>query len=134
VSQQIPPSSQPPPTRIAGQESVPATTVPHTPELAGYTPSIGRTNTMAVISLIAGALSIFGHIAIPGIGGGTLALVAIVTGFIARSEIKRTGEQGLWMSTVGIVLGAIHIALIALIVVVLVGAVFFLGSWALLHH
>jgi hypothetical protein len=35
---------------------------------------------------------------------------------------------------VGIVLGAIHIALIALIVAVLVGAVFVLGSLALLHH
>jgi hypothetical protein len=130
---QIPPEG-PSPTRIAGQESSPATTVPHTPELASYTPSAGRTNTMAVISLVAGALSVFGHIAIPGIGGGTLALVAIVTGFIARSEIKRTGEQGTWMSTVGIVLGAIHIALIALIVAVLVGAVFVLGSLALLHH
>ena len=113
---------------------MPATTVPHTPELGGHTSSVGRTNTMAVISLVAGALSVFGHIAIPGIGGGTLALVAIVTGFIARGEIKRTGEQGMWMSTVGIILGAIHILLIGVIVIVLVGAVFFLGSWALLHH
>ena len=110
------------------------TTVPHTPELAAYAPSSGRTNSMAVISLIAGAVSVFGHIAIPGLGGGTLALVAIVTGLIAHSEIKRTGEKGGWMATVGIVLGAIHIALIALIVFVLVGAVFVLGSLALLHH
>jgi hypothetical protein len=122
------------PTQIAGQESAPVTTVPHTPELAAYTPSAGRTNTMAIISLVAGGLSIFGHIAIPGIGGGTLAIVAIVTGLIARGEIKRTGEQGTWMATVGIVLGAIHIALIAVIVIVLVGAVFVLGSLALFHH
>jgi len=130
---QTPPAGTPP-TRIAGQESAAVTTVPHTPELAAYAPSAGRTNTMAVISLVAGAVSVFGHIAIPGLGGGTLAIVAIVTGLIARSEIKRTGEKGTWMATVGILLGAIHIALIALIVFVLVGAVFVLGSLALFHH
>jgi hypothetical protein len=130
---QTPPQG-PTPTQIAGQESAPVTAVPHTPELAAYTPSAGRTNTMAIISLVAGGLSIFGHAVIPGLGGGTLAIVAIVTGLIARGEIKRTGEKGTWMATVGIVLGAIHIALIAVIIVVLVGAVFVLGSLALFHH
>ncbi|OLE73128.1 MAG: hypothetical protein AUG05_01655 [Actinobacteria bacterium 13_1_20CM_2_66_18] len=110
------------------------TTIPNTPELAGRATSTGRTNTMAIISLIAGAVSVFGHLAIPGLGGGALAIVAIATGLIARGEIKRSGEQGMWMATVGIVLGAIHVALIALIVIVLVAAVFFLGSLALLHH
>src|SRR5439155_7488229 len=123
-----------PTTSIAGQESAPATTVPNTPGLAAYAPSAGRTNTMAVISLVAGAVSVFGHIAIPGLGGGTLAIVAIVTGLIAHSEIRRTGEKGTWMATVGIVLGAIHLVLIALIVFLLVGAVFVLGSLALFHH
>jgi len=51
-----------------------------------------------------------------------------------ESDDKRSGEQGTWMATVGIVLGVIHVALIALIVLVLVGAVFFLGSLALFHH
>jgi len=110
------------------------TTIPHTPGLAGQVTSTGRTNNMAIISLAAGVLSVFGHLAIPGLGGGTLAIVAIATGLIARGEIKRSGEQGMWMATVGIVLGAIHIALIALIVIVVVAAVFFLGSFALLHH
>ena len=110
------------------------TTIPHTPGLAGHVTSTGRTNNMAIISLAAGVLSVFGHLAIPGLGGGTLAIVAIATGLIARGEIKRSGEQGMWMATVGIVLGAIHIALIALIVIVVVAAVFFLGSFALLHH
>jgi Domain of unknown function (DUF4190) len=89
---------------------------------------------MAVISLVSGALSVFGHIVLPGIGGGTLAVVAIVTGFIGRSEIKRTGEQGGWMAITGIVLGFIHLALIGVIVLLLILGVFAFGAWALLHH
>jgi len=107
--------------------------VPHNPGLS-YTPSAAHTNTMAVVSLITGALSVFGHIVIPGIGGGTLALIAIVTGFIARGEIKRTGEQGMWMATIGMVLGIFHIAVIVLLFIVLILAVFVIGGWALLHH
>ncbi|TMG24177.1 MAG: DUF4190 domain-containing protein [Chloroflexi bacterium] len=128
-------SQTPPPSRsqtqIAGQESAPVTTVPQTPGLAGYTSSTGRYNTMAVVSLVSGLLSVFGHIAIPGLGGGVLAIVAIATGFIGRGEIKRTGEQGMWMSTLGIVLGIIHIALIGVIVALLLGLVGVIATLAL---
>ena len=89
---------------------------------------------MAIVSLITGALSVFGHIVLPGIGGGSLALIAIVTGFIARGEIKRTGEQGMWMATLGILLGILHLVVIALVFILLIGAVFVIGGWALLHH
>jgi len=107
------------------------TTVPQTPGLAGYTSSTGRYNTMAVVSLVSGLLSVFGHIAIPGLGGGVLAIVAIATGFIGRGEIKRTGEQGMWMSTLGIVLGIIHIALIGVIVALLLGLIGVIATLAL---
>jgi hypothetical protein len=107
--------------------------VPYTPGLA-YTPSREHYNTMSVISLVTGALAVFGHIVLPGIGGGTLALVAIVTGFIGRGEIKKTGEQGGWMAVVGIVLGVIHILAIALIIILLILGIFAFGTWALLHH
>jgi hypothetical protein len=127
-----PPSTGPTPTRIAGQQSAPTSPVPYTgPALA---PSREHTNTMAVISLMAGAVAVFGHVVLPGIGGGTLALVAIVTGFIARSEIRRTGEQGGWMAIAGIVLGILHLALIILIFILLILGVFVLGAWGLLHH
>jgi hypothetical protein len=89
---------------------------------------------MAVISLITGALSVFGHVVIPGIGGGTLAVVAIVTGFIARGEIKRTGEQGMWMATVGMALGILHLAVLLLLFIVVILAVFVFASIALLHR
>ena len=99
-----------------------------------YTPSTAKTNSLAVVSLISGAFSVLGHFVVPGIGGGTLALVAIVTGFIARGEIRRSGEQGMWMATVGIVLGIVHWALLILIFLVLILAVFVFGGIALLHH
>jgi hypothetical protein len=131
--QASPPTSGGSSTQVSGQQAQPSTPVPYTPGLT-YTPSREHTNTMAVISLVSGALAVFGHIVLPGIGGGTLALVAIVTGFIGRGEIKRTGEQGRWMATAGIVLGVIHLALIALIFLLLILGVFAFGAWALLHH
>ncbi|HEY0831628.1 MAG TPA: DUF4190 domain-containing protein [Candidatus Dormibacteraeota bacterium] len=127
------PASGPTPTQIAGQQSVPTTPVPNTPGLA-YTPSGSQTNSMAVVSLVAGAISVFGHLVLPGIGGGTLALIAIVTGVIARGEIKRSGQQGMWMATIGILLGILHLLVIALIFIFLIGAIFVIGGWALLHH
>jgi hypothetical protein len=119
------------PTRVAGQESVPTSVVPQAP---AYTLSRGNRNSMAVVSLITGALSVFGHIALPFLGGGTLAFIAIVTGFIARREIRRTGEEGMWMATLGMVLGILHLAIIALLFIFFIVVVFILGGWALLHH
>lgn len=106
--------------------------MPYTPDLA-HAPSREHTNTMAIISLVSGALAIFGHVVIPGVGGGTLALVAIVTGFIARSEIKKTGEQGGWMATVGIVLGILQLLAIAVFFVLLILGIIAFGGWLLLH-
>ena len=42
-------------------------------------PAAGQTNTLAIISLVAGIGSFFAHI-IPGVGGFTVALVAVITG------------------------------------------------------
>ena len=89
---------------------------------------------MALISLIAGIFAVFGHIVLPGIGGGTLAVVAIVTGIVGRGEIKKTGEQGGWMATTGIVLGIVHIVLIVFVVMLLILGIFVLGGWALVHR
>jgi hypothetical protein len=77
-------------------------------------------NTLAVVSLVAGIASFFGHI-IPFVGGFTLALVAIITGHMARSQIRRTGEAGMGLATAGLVIGYIHLALIAVVVVFFFG-------------
>jgi hypothetical protein len=115
------PSSQlPPSTQIAGQQTEPTTVVPHTPGLAE------PNNNLALVSLITGILSFAGHI-IPIVGGSTLAIVAIVTGYMARNQIKETGEQGKTMATVGMVLGIANLAIVGVIVILVVLFIFVLG-------
>jgi Domain of unknown function (DUF4190) len=86
----------------------------------------GRTNTLAMVSLIAGIGSFFAHI-VPGIGGFTVALIAVITGYMARQQIRQTGEQGMGMATAGMIIGAVHIALLVLLVIGLIFAIFVLG-------
>lgn len=115
-----PPSSTA--TQIVGQQTAPATVVPHTPHLEVKT----ATNGLAWVSLMTGILSYFGHI-IPLIGGSTLALVAIITGWIARGQIARSGENGKDLATIGIVLGVINLAIVVLILIAIFFLVFVLG-------
>ncbi len=92
-----------------------------------YTPAAGtKTNTLAVVSLVAGIGSFFAHV-VPGIGGFTVSLIAIITGYMARQQIKQTGERGMGMATAGIVIGVIHLALIGLLVIVVLFLIFILG-------
>lgn len=123
-----PPAGSPPnpPTQVAGQQSAPSSVVPHTPGLPGYAPSASHTNSLAIVSLVTGIGSFFAHI-IPGVGGATVAVIAIVTGFMARNQIRQSGEQGMWMATTGIVIGIIHLALIFVIVLVVLFVIFVLG-------
>jgi Ni,Fe-hydrogenase I cytochrome b subunit len=96
------------------------------PSLQGYTPAAAQTNSLAIVSLVSGFLSFFAHV-IPFVGGFTVAIIAIITGFMARSQIKRTGEQGMWMANVGILVGFIHLALGFILILVLIFVVFVLG-------
>lgn len=82
-----------------------------------------QTNNLAVISLVAGIGSFFANI-IPGIGGLTVAIIAVVTGHMARNQIKQTGEQGYGMATAGMIIGYIHLALLALLVIGLIFVIF----------
>jgi len=86
----------------------------------------GQTNTLAIISLVAGVGSFFAHV-IPGVGGFTVAVVAIVTGYMARNQIKQTGEQGMGLATAGMVIGIVHIALIVAVIVGIFILVFIFG-------
>jgi hypothetical protein len=121
-----PPSSSP--TQIAGQQAAPTSSVPLGPSGPWYTPSAAsRTNTLAVVSLVAGIGSFFAHI-VPGVGGFTVALIAVVTGFIARRQIKETGEQGMGLATAGMIIGIVHLALLGLLVIALIFAIFVFGA------
>jgi chromate transport protein ChrA len=105
-------------TPPGGQQSVPQTTLPHTPGLAAYGPSQTQTNNLAVVSFVAAIASFFAHV-VPVVGGVTVAIIAIVTGFMARGQIKRTGEQGMWMANLGIIIGVVHLALGVIVVIVI---------------
>ena len=76
---------------------------------ASSTPATPPNSNMAVISIISGIL---GLTLIPIIGG----IVALITGYMARNEIRESegalGGDGL--ATIGIVLGWISIALMAI--------------------
>lgn len=92
-----------------------------------YTPAAGtRTNTLAIVSLAAGIGSFLGHI-VPGLGGFTIALIAVITGYMARKQIKETGEKGMGIATAGMIIGAAHLVLIVLVVIVVLFLVFVLG-------
>jgi uncharacterized protein DUF4190 len=69
-----------------------------------------RTNSLAVASLVAGILA---WVVCPFIG----AILAIVFGHMARSQIKRTGEAGGGMAMAGLILGYVHIGVAVLVVI-----------------
>jgi Domain of unknown function (DUF4190) len=114
------------PTQIAGQQAGPSTSVPAGPPLYLAAGTAGRTNTLATVSLIAGMGSFFAHI-VPGVGGFTVALIAVITGFMARQQIRETREVGMGMANAGIIIGAVHIALLVLVFIGLIFAIFVFG-------
>lgn len=98
---------------------------PVPPAPAGPTPpapvyAARPTNSLAIVSLVAGVAC---WVVVPFIG----AIVAVITGHMARSQIRRTGEAGDGMALAGLVLGYFHLALVLLVgaaaVLVLIGLV-----------
>jgi len=79
-------------------------------------PMNAPTNPLAVVSLVFGILT---WCLLPFVG----ALVAVVCGHLARSEIRRSPPQaGYGMALAGLVLGYVHLAVCVLAVLVLLGA------------
>ncbi|HEY2597664.1 MAG TPA: DUF4190 domain-containing protein [Candidatus Dormibacteraeota bacterium] len=115
--------SQPPSTQVVGQQSHPSTVVPvGGGQGPGSTMVAGRRiNTLAVVSLVTALVAPFGHVT--GIGGLALILTSIVTGHMARAEIRRTGEEGATLALIGLIISYVHIAVSALIVIFFFGVV-----------
>jgi hypothetical protein len=85
-----------------------------------------RTNTLAIVSLATGIGSFFAHV-VPALGGFTVALIALITGYMARKQIKETGEKGMGIATAGMIIGAAHLVLIVLVIIGVLLLVFVLG-------
>jgi hypothetical protein len=103
--QQPPP---PPPSPPPQPQQVPAAYLP------------APTNTLAIVSLASGVLC---WVVVPFVG----AIVAVITGHLAKREIRRTGEQGDMLATVGLILGYVHLVLVVGFVLLL-----FVGAFAFL--
>mgnify|MGYP003350445616 FL=1 len=69
-----------------------------------------RTNGFAIASLVLGCVGIFTC----GLG----SVLAVIFGFIARSQIRQRGEQGNGMALAGIILGFVFLALFVIYVIV----------------
>jgi hypothetical protein len=115
--------SQTPPTQVVGQQTSPSTVVP-----MGGGPGPGSTlvggrriNTLSVVCLVTALIAPFGHAT--GLGGLALILTSIVTGHMARAEIRRTGEEGATLALIGLIISYVHIAISALIVIFFFGVV-----------
>jgi hypothetical protein len=98
---------------------------------AQYNPG-SPTNTLAVISLIAGVLS---WVLFPFIAG----VVAVITGHMARSEIRNSyGQQsGDGLALAGLILGYLHLATFCFgifIFVLIFGGMIGLGGCAILSE
>lgn len=90
---------------------------PYTPPPLFYTQS----STLAIVSLIAGILGWVGFI---GIG----AVVAIITGHLAKNEIRKSSGHltGTGMANAGLVLGYLNLAL-CIIGLCIVALLFIIG-------
>ena len=54
-------------------------------------------------------------------------MIAVITGYLARKQIRETGEKGMGIATAGMVIGAAHMVLIVLLVIGVLFLVFVLG-------
>ncbi|MDO5611027.1 MAG: DUF4190 domain-containing protein [Pseudomonadota bacterium] len=99
---------------------------PHTPppQMAQPLP-LRQTNVMAVIGLVSGILS---WILLPFIG----AIVAVITGHMARKEIRLAPDhfEGDAMAVIGLVLGYLQLALTVLSILFIIVMVLFFGGIA----
>ena len=79
------------------------------------------TNTLAVVSMVLGIAS---YVFLPIVG----AVAAIVTGHMARGQIKQTGEGGSGFALAGLILGYVHVVLAVIVIGIIVIAVVIIGA------
>ena len=91
------PPAQPAPSYGTGAPAYSATTPSY------GAPATQKTNVLAIVSLVS---SFF------------ISLVGIITGHIALSQIKRTGENGRGLAIAGLIIGYVYIAFIVLMVII----------------
>ncbi len=117
-----PPPSGPAPAYGAVPPATPAPSYPQ-PATAYGQPPATKTNTLAIVSLVA---SIAGIVILWGIG----SIAAVICGHISLSQIKKTGEQGRGMALAGLIIGYAGIVLAIIGVIVAVA----LSAWLVTYY
>lgn len=86
---------------------------------AGYPAAFGarpRTNQVAIIAMVCGLIQ-FAFL------GPIASIPAIICGHVARSQIRRTGEDGDGMALAGLILGYVGIVIpLAIVAIILAGS------------
>jgi Domain of unknown function (DUF4190) len=116
-----PPFVQAPPTQIVGQQTAPSTAVPMGGGSSSIAVSGRQTNSLALVSLVTALVAPFGHLV--GVGGFTLIIISLVTGHMARAQIRQTGEDGATLALIGLIISYIHLAISVVVVIVLFGLI-----------
>ncbi len=83
-------------------------------------------NTWAIVSASFAASTILGTWCLGG-------LIAVITGHVARSQIKRTGEAGEGLALAGLIAGYISIGLFFLFVLAYIAFFVFIFAFAATH-
>jgi uncharacterized membrane protein len=89
----------------------PGAGMPAAPAVPMAYPGMRRTNGLATASLVCGIL---------GFLFGPLSIAAIVMGYIARGQIRRTGENGSGLALAGLILGWIWLGVVVVLIVFIV--------------
>ena len=111
---------EPPAEPVVPPEPMPATSEPtppaptYTPPTPAYAPPVVYSqyavapsrpyNAWAIVSICFAASTVIGTWCLGG-------LVAVITGHVARSQIKRSGEQGSSLALAGLIVGYVSIGL-----------------------
>jgi hypothetical protein len=100
--------------------------LPPQPQPATHAYAPRHYNPWAIVSASFGASTILGSWCLGG-------LVAVITGHVARSQIKRTGEAGEGLALAGLIAGYVSIGLFALLFLGYLAFVAFIFFFAATH-
>ncbi len=92
-----------------------------------YAPQASRSyNPWAIVSISFAASTVIGSWCFGG-------LIAVITGHVARSQIKRSGEAGGNLALVGLIVGYVAIGLTFLFIAVYIAFFLFVFAFAATH-
>lgn len=108
------PASKAPAAQAAKTKPAATASAPVAAQVVNPAPvMVAKTNVLAIVALISGVV---GLTVVPFVG----SIVAVVTGHMARKELRRTGEQGEGLALAGLITGYIGIGLGALVTVLVI--------------